>query len=374
MMTYRFVQMMVCLVLVALWSGCAGSMRPSEIAGPPIDLTNALDQDELRQIVSSSNLQLSTFNEEYYLGPGDVINVQLVGRNDLLSAKSETPGLDITLTNNPNITLPEIGSIRAHGKTTEQLQEDLRQAFSLRIVNPQPVVLVKVFNRNQIAVLGSVSKPGKYPFDFGDTALDGVFKAGGLSTGGRGGGTAPGRFMKIYREKIPLEDRFRLNLDELVQRIMSGDKVVPREEITIPISDFVFNGVLEYNIPLKQNDIVYVPPAGTVHVQGRVDSPGIVFLGPSIQTVSQAVVERGGLRFSADDRVEIIRRLPDGQTASYYVSIRQIMTRRSPDFVIKDGDEIFVFPNTWRAIGEAIGTIFSGGIRAGANATYNPIG
>lgn len=360
---------MICLIM----AGCGGSLRPSVIAGPPVNFTDSIDRSALRDFTATSQLQLSTFNEEYYLGPGDVINVQLVGRNDVFSTRNEEQGVDLTLTNNPNITLPLIGSIRVHGKTAEQFTADLKQAYGAFIVNPQPIVLIRLFNRNQIAVLGSVPKPGKYPFDFGDTALDGLFKAGGLSAGGRGGGTAPGPFMKIYREKVPLDERFNLSLDEVVQRIMEGDKVVPRDEIVIPISDFVFNGVLEFNIPLMQNDIIYVPPAGTVHVQGRVDSPGIVFLGPSIQTVTQAIVERGGLRFSAADRIEVVRRMPDGQTASYYMDIRKMTNRRSPDFVIKDGDEIFVYANTWRAVGEALGKIFQGSVRAGANATYSPV-
>lgn len=369
-----FLRLFLVLVLsVCLLTGCGGSRRPSLIAGPPTNFTDSIDRNALRDFTASSALQLSTFDEEYYLGPGDVINIQLVGRNDVFSSRDEQQGMDITLTNNPNITLPMIGSIRVHGKTAEQFTQDLKQAYGAFIVNPQPIVLIRLFNRNQIAVLGSVSKPGKYPFDFGDTALDGLFKAGGLSTGGRGGGTAPGPFLKIYREKLPLQDRFQLSMDEVIQQIMEGNKVVPRQEIVIPISDFVFNGVLEFNIPLEQNDILYIPPAGTVHVQGRVNSPGIVFLGPSIQTLTQAVVERGGLRFSAADRVEVVRRLPDGQTVSYYMDIRSMVTRRSPDFVIKDGDEIFVFPNTWRAIAEAFGKILDGSVKAGANATYSPV-
>lgn len=351
--------------------GCGG--RSARIIGDPIDFTQQVERAELAALITSESIQLTNFDQDYRLGPGDVVNIQLVGRADVFGTE-DGRGADITITNNPNITLPLIGSIRVHGKTASELSEDLKQAFGVYIVNPQPIVLIQNFNRNQIAVLGSVANAGKYPFEFGDTAIDGIFRAGGLSTGGRGGGTAPGRFMKIYREKIDPEVRYQLSMDQVIDLITEGNQIIPREEITIPIDDFIFNGVLEYNIPLKQNDIVYVPPAGTVIVQGRVNAPGVVFLGPSVQTATQIINDRGGLRFSADSRIEIVRNYPDGQTSAYFMNIREMLSRKSEDFVVKDGDQIFIYPNFPRSVGETIGKLFQGGIKAGANATYSPTG
>ncbi len=362
------------LILIAMFLNTGCAKKPKIIAGPPLELSTRIDTDRLRELINSPEIQLVQ-NLDYYLGPGDIISLQLIGRPDVIPGNQADGGTEFILTDNPLISLPLIGAIRVHGKTVSELQDDLKIAYSDYIVDPQPIVLVKFFNRNKIAVLGSVVSAGKYNFEFGDTALDALFKAGGLSTGGRGGGLAPGRYMKIYRERITGEQRATMSLDEMIKLITSDDgQVIPRDEIVIPIDEFIFNGVLAYNVPLVQNDIIYIPPAGTVMVQGRVNSPGVAFLGPSVSTLTQVLVERGGLRFSADSTVEIVRTYEDGQLASYFINAREIFARESRDFTIQDGDQIFVYVNIPRAIGETIGNMFSGSIRAGANATYNPVG
>ncbi len=358
------------LLALTVVVGC-GSRRPVDIAGPPIDFTDSVDREEVDRLITTAEIQLRG-QEDYYLGPGDIVSIQLLGRSDILQPSTSGEGLAFTLTDSPYLTLPLIGAIQIHGKTPGQLQEDLRAAYSAYVRDPQPLVIIREFSRNKVTVLGAVRTPGAYPFRFGDTLLDVIFQAGGLNIAARSGGSAPGRYLKIYRERLTAEQAANMTLEEMVESITDGGRIVPREEIVIPIEDLLFNGVLEYNVPLRQNDIVYVIPAGTINMQGRVQTPGITFLGPSLRTVAQAITERGGMRISADRKVEVVRTYPDGQNISYFMNVREMLGHSRPDFTIRDGDEIFVYSTPHGELLEFLDKVVGGSIKAGANYTYSP--
>ncbi|MDK2970879.1 MAG: polysaccharide biosynthesis/export protein [Candidatus Sumerlaeota bacterium] len=326
-----------------------------------------------KRLTSDVNLQLRQ-QEDYYLGPGDIISIRLIGRSDVLGASEGKEGVEIELGDDETISLPLIGAVSVRDKTVAQLQEDLREAYSAYVKDPRPLVLVSFYNRNQVTVLGTLREPGKLRYDYGDTVMDAIFKAGGISTGGRGGGMAPGRYLRIYRERLSWEERANLSLEELAERLSVEGRIKTREEIVIPIAELVTQGTLLYNIPLQPGDVLYVAPAGTVNVQGRVNSPGVVFLGPSVATLTQAIVERGGMRYSANSIVEVVRQYPDGQYVTYRMNAREMQNRRARDFRVQDGDEIFVYGDTLRAVGEWAAEVTRGSIRAGASATYNPVG
>jgi len=362
---------------IAALAGC-GARRPAGIAGPPVDLVARIDKERLEQLVANAETQLAV-EQEYYLGPGDVVAFQLLGRSDIFQGggggNAQNGGQQefvFTLTDSPYMSFPLIGAVRVHDKTAAQLQEDLKAAYGSFVRNPEPLVIVREFARNRVTVLGSVATSGEQPYQFGDTVLDAIFRAGGLSLGGRGGGSAPGRFLKIYRQKLSGEQRAKMSLEEMIQAVTEDGRVLPREEITIPIDDLLLNGVLSYNIPLRQDDILYVPPAGTINMQGYVSAPGITFLGPSLKTVGQAVTERGGLRVAGTSKVEVVRTYPDGQRVSYFVDARRVVGHSQPDFIIRDGDEVFVYTTLPREALEGIQKLISGSLRAGANYTYTP--
>lgn len=364
----------VLLMLAVIWLfvGCV-STPPGGLVLAPVDLTDPMTPELERRLASDVSLQLLQ-PSEYYLGPGDIISIRLIGRPDILGASEGKEGVELTLGDDETISLPLIGAVSVRNKTVNDLQETLRDAYAAYVKDPRPLVLVSFHNRNQITVIGTFREPGKYRYDFGDTVMDAVFKGGGITAGGRSGGMAPGQYLRLYRERLSWEERASLSLEDLASRLTVDGRIRSREEIVIPIADLVTQGSLMYNLPLKPGDVLYVAPAGTVNVQGRVNSPGVVFLGPSVATASQAIVERGGLRFSAHSTIEVVRSYPDGQYVTYRMDIRDMQARQAADFRVQDGDEIFVYGEPFRAFGEWFGEITRGSIRAGASATYNPVG
>jgi polysaccharide export outer membrane protein len=361
-------------LIVLIAAGCHRARGPrSRYVPPPMDSQREQVEASIERLLRSEELKLSR-PQEYFIGPGDVLGITLVGRPDILgTGRDGTERLSVTVTENPVITLPLIGAIRVHGKTSMQLETELQAAYSRFISNPVPVVVIDKYYYNQVTVLGSVRNPGQYPLNFGDTVIDSIFKAGGLTFGRETGGLPPARYLKVYREKVNNRERAELSPEEYLERISVDEKILPREEIIVPIEEFILNGDMQYNIPLHPNDLVFIPSAGTVIVHGRIRNPGIVFLGPSLRTLLQVVTERGRLRYSAGSRVEIVRTYADGAQESFYRNVRRIQRREDEDFLLQDGDQIFVYTVAWRDVLEFLGNIVRTGANAGVNATYAPI-
>ncbi len=372
-MMRKTVYLLLPVLLTIILTACGTRGQSSRYITAPEDPRREQVESSIQEIVQSPELQLGQM-KEYYIGPGDVLSLTMVGRADVFPANAQTGSLyQVTVTENPLITLPYIGAIKVHGKTSGQLQEELRIAYTQYIQNPVPIVTVEKFYYNQVSVLGSVRAPGRYPLMFGDTLLDAIFRAGGLTFGRDTGGPPPGRYLKIYREKLTPKDRADMPLEELLKRIKEGDRVLPRRELIIPIEDFINEGELAYNLPLMPSDIVYIPSAGTVMVQGSVKSPGVVFLGPSLRTLTQVLTEKGGMRYGAASRVEVVRTPPRGEPVSYFLNGRRMLARNQADFLLQDGDQVFVYPHPVRTFVEAASKIFRSSINAGASATYNPL-
>lgn len=359
------------LLAVGAMTGCTRGPSSAEI-GPPEDPEHEAADARAREVLNSPDLQLGEASD-YVIGPGDVISLTMVGRPEVLNEDKEKSGYKVTVSASPNITLPMIGAIRVHGKTAAQLQDELRTAYTAFIQNPVPIVSVERLEYNQVNVLGAVNEPGRVQLEPGDTLAEAIFKAGGLSMGGKAGGLPPGRYLKIYREKVGRKERSDLTVEQLLDRIREQDRIAPRKEILVPIEQFIFSGELDYNIPLRANDIVYVPPAGAVIVHGPVRDAGVTFLGPSLRTLSQVLTERRGLRFGAASRIELVRTFPDGTRKSYFLNGRRILARQDRYFMLQDNDQVFVYRNFGRSVLESFGSIFRAGVSTGAQATYNPV-
>jgi polysaccharide export outer membrane protein len=353
-------------------AGCTPRGPGSRYVAAPIDYAQARWEADLTRL--SARPELTTPPEEYLLGPGDILAISLVGRPDLLGENQER--LDnrarFVLSESPYIVLPYVGAVVVHDKSVEQLQEEITAAYDRIVRDPIVFVTVEKYHWNQVAVLGSVKVPGRYPLEAGDTMLDAIFKAGGLTLGGKTGELPPARVLKLYRPGGTDDPSLETDLDRLMEQIRQNASVVEREEVRIPLDTFLLGGDLRYNLPLMPGDIIYVPPAGTVTVHGDVKSPRVVFLGPGLRTLAQVLTECGSLTFRATSTIEVVRSLENGETESIYVDARAVMARREADMFMEDNDQVFVYPGPVRSVLGFLGSFFKATATTGVNATYNP--
>jgi polysaccharide export outer membrane protein len=110
--------------------------------------------------------------EEYRLGPGDRVKIDVFGQEDL-SGEFEVDSLG-------RISLPLLGPIEANNKTTAELQtlivDGLDKDF---IVDPR--VSIQVVNYRPFFILGQVNKPGSYAYIAGMTVRQAIAVAGGFT-------------------------------------------------------------------------------------------------------------------------------------------------------------------------------------------------
>lgn len=121
--------------------------------------------------------------EEYRLGIGDTINVEMVmlenGKFDgaevlRLEAEGERIGPD------GRATVSFIGAVQAADRTVDELASDITRLMSAEIpVSIQPFVTVSVSAYRPISILGAVMNPGTYDYQPGMSLRDALARAGG---------------------------------------------------------------------------------------------------------------------------------------------------------------------------------------------------
>jgi polysaccharide export outer membrane protein len=95
---------------------------------------------------------------EYRLRPADVVAINVFREPDLSLASAQV-GAD------GNLSLPLVGSVRAQGRTTAELAEDVRAQLARGyLTDPRVAINVIQYNSNRVTVEGAVKKPGVFNF------------------------------------------------------------------------------------------------------------------------------------------------------------------------------------------------------------------
>jgi len=161
--------------------------------------------------------------KEYVLQSGDVISISFFF----------FPRLDITVKIRPDgyISMTPIDDVKAAGLTTRELDEKLTGLYAERIENPELTVTVKEFATQKVYVGGEVKSAGIYDLEMNMTALQAIFRAGGvLSTGNLES------VIIIRREKDGSPRFFSVNLKQDIESMKTTNDVYlgPLDVVYIP--------------------------------------------------------------------------------------------------------------------------------------------
>ena len=192
------------LLVIWLWLGLIGACASS--TAPPPETTEVPD-----------------FAEEYRIGVGDNLNIN-VWRN---------PDLSIAVPVRPDgkITVPVVGDVMVGGKTPEQVSSDIAEQLSTYIRDPFVTVIVtgmaSADYRSRVRVTGAVNNPVSLPYRQGMTVLDVVLEAGGTNE------FANESRATLYRRN---GQRLDVNLDQILNRGEMGTNfgLRPGDVITVP--------------------------------------------------------------------------------------------------------------------------------------------
>ena len=111
-------------------------------------------------------------NEEYRLGPGDKLRVEVYREEQLSQSLQVRP--------DGKITLPLIGDVMASGKTSLELRDQLATSLKEYVTNPVVTVIVQEATAAQVYVIGEVASPATLVMQGPMTVLQALAQVGGL--------------------------------------------------------------------------------------------------------------------------------------------------------------------------------------------------
>ena len=210
------------------------------------------------------------------LGEGDSIRITVFQNPDLTT--------ETRISERGTITFPLVGEIVLAGLTPAGAEARIAKHLidGKFVLKPQVSLNVVRVRSRQVAVLGQVARPGRYPLDDTSSNLTDILAlAGGV---------------------IPTGDD---NVTVMVKRNGKTSKL----EINVPT--MYRTGDLSRNLQLE-NDTIFVQRAPVFYIYGEVQRAGAYRLEPAM-TVMQALSVGGGVTPRGTDRgLKIRRRTPEG--------------------------------------------------------------
>ena len=239
-LTSFFCRVAACLALSAtVASGAMAQVAPM----PPV---GAASPSGLRQTMS--------LNEGYILGPGDVIEIAVLGRDEFKPrVQVQTDG---------TIQLPYLRSIRAQDLSVLKLRDEITRLLRDGGFYTDPVVSITVasYASRYVTVLGEFGTPGLTPVDRAYRVSEILARAGGA-------------------------------------RPTAGDNIIltraDGQQVSLPIAK-VSSGALDNDPYVQPGDKLYIPSAATFYIYGQVSAPG-AFKVERGMTIRMALARGGGL-------------------------------------------------------------------------------
>lgn len=164
--------------------------------------------------------------EEYYMRPGDELNIVVTQQQDLgNSSSNQSP---FVVRPDGNVSFPLVGEIHAEGMTVSQFTDVLQQGLARYIVDPDVSVNISKLGRVRVYVFGEVRKPGAVELERGHTVIDAI-------------GAAQGFTRDTAKKKI-----FLIHQDQ------------PKSLIPINLNNMLKTGDMSQNVTLREGDILYL--------------------------------------------------------------------------------------------------------------------
>jgi polysaccharide export outer membrane protein len=257
---------------------------------------------------------------------------------------------DFQVSGNGTALLPTIGEIQIGGLTEQEVQ-----SLDKYLVNPQFNLVVRRYRSRQVAVAGAVTKPGLYELKTtNDTILDVLDQAGGP------GKDAAENVLLMPASSAPPLDGPKggapsqpvPDLEQTLSLGEVGSLMRENDPIVINLRALDRGDSRAYlSMPARPGDVIFVPEAGEVMVQGWVSKPGDYKITPGL-TVQGAVAAAGGPMFAADTgSARLIRNTKNGEKVTTVVNVEDA------NMPVREGDVIDVPYSTAKVVPYGVATL-----------------
>ncbi len=257
--------------------------------------------------------------QNYVLGPGDQLIVDIYG------ASQES--LTLTVSPDGDVTIPEFGPVHVSGLTVSAAQKRIHNKIGSYYEDSSIKATLGQTRTISVNVMGEVKVPGTYTLSAFATVFHALYKAGGISDLGTL------RNIKVFRQG--------------------------RQISVVDIYEFILNGRLAGNVRLQDNDVIQV---GTydciVDIVGRVKRPMAYELRQT-ESLSTLLKYSGG--FTGDAFRKLIRVLRKSEDLKSVYNVEEF---EQADFKMADGDSVIVdsIYNRYKNMVEIKGAVFRPGM------------
>lgn len=208
---------------------------------------------------------------EYIVGPGDRIEVQLIGNS--------RGRYSLNVNRDGRIMFPELGPIQVAGLRFEELKARIEQRVSEQMIGTQAAVTMGDLRSIRVFVLGEAERPGSYTVSSLSTITNALFASGGVRTIG-----------SLRNVQLKRNGALVTRLD---------------------LYDLLLNGDTSNDVRLLPGDVIFIPPVGTtVGVTGEIRRPAIYELKGEA-TAADLLHLGGGLTPEADAKLAKLHRIDE---------------------------------------------------------------
>ena len=236
---------------------------------------------------------------DYVIGPGDTVNVQLFGSQNIEHF--------LPVSREGTINFPEIGPINVSGLTFAQMRDTLNQRVMEQMIGVRASITLGELRSIRVFVLGDVVRPGSYTVSGLSTITNALYASGGVKPIG--------------------------SLRNIALR-RDGATVA-----TLDLYELLLRGDTRGDVRLQPGDAIFVPPIGaSVTVDGEVRRPAIYEVRTE-ESVADLVALAGGLNADANRAaVKLERVVPNRGTTVQDIDL----AGGGAQTAVRDGDVLRV--------------------------------
>ena len=298
----------VLMLTICMLVGCAasGPKATAKLEDVMAATSGGQGQKDTQQMNEKLFASLSSAPQpgDYVLNAGDLVEVAVFEAPELTrTGRVGARGF---------VTLALLGPVEVIGLTTSEAERRIEELYRVKYLHdPHVSIYIKEQQGQKVTLAGAVKKPGTYDYPARRRLLDAIAMAEGFDD--KAGKTVQVR-RTVDDPNNPMT--YLVDMDQLIQ-----------------------NGRTELNMEIKSGDVIYVPEAGTVYVDGAVKKPGSYPIKKQM-SVNEAIAAAGGLTMSANqDDVKLVRYLESGKRE--VVQLTNEKTQSTP-ITVNDRDLIFV--------------------------------
>ena len=233
---------------------------------------------------------------DYLLGPGDVVSVQLFGK--------EPATFSLVVNRDGAINFPLLGPITVAGMMFDDVRALLQERVGEQMIGTTASVTLGELRSIRIFVLGEANRPGAYTVSSLSTIINALLASGGVKYSGSL------RNLQLKRD---------------------GNVVT-----TLDLYDVLLRGDTTADVRLKPGDVIFIPPVGTqVGLSGEVLRPAVYELTEE-KALGDALELAGGLLNTAYPQAARLSRV-----STYRERMQQDIDLRLPgsqSLAIRNGD------------------------------------